>query len=105
MTQILFDLAYLDRFLALLGGSSPIPLLVGIWPLRSHQLAVRIHNEVPGIVVPDDVQERLRTAGADAPEVGLELARTLLAETREQAAGAYVVAPFRRPLGILDLLG
>ena len=49
-----------------LGGRSPIPLLVGVWPMPSHQLAVRIHNEVPGIVVPDPVQERLRAAGADA---------------------------------------
>jgi len=104
MTQILFDLSYLDRFLELYGGPSPIPLLVGIWPLRSHQLAQRIHNEVPGIVVPEEVQERLREAGAGAPEVGLALARELLAETRGKAAGAYVVAPFRQPLGILDLL-
>jgi homocysteine S-methyltransferase len=105
MTQILFDLAYLDRFLERLGGASPIPLLVGIWPLRSHRLAVRLHNEVPGIVVPEPVQERLLDAGAAAPEAGLALARELLAETREKAAGAYVVAPFRQPLGILDLLG
>ena len=104
MTQILYDLAYLDSFLAHFGGRSPIPLLVGIWPLRSHQLAVRVHNEVPGIIVPDRVQERLLDAGSDAAAVGLELARDLLAETRERAAGAYVVAPFKQPLGILDLL-
>ena len=103
MTQILFDFGYLDRFLDRLGGSSPIPLLIGIWPLRSHQLAVRVHNEVPGIVVPEPVQERLRAAGPDAPQVGLELARDLLAESRERAAGVYVVAPFRQPLGVLDL--
>src|SRR5512146_185327 len=105
MTQVLFDLEYLDRFVELLGGASPIPLLVGVWPLSSHALAVRIHNEVPGIVVPEPVQERLRAAGADAAEVGMELARELLAESRDRAAGAYVVAPFRRPLGVLDLLG
>ena len=104
MTQILFDLTYLDLLLDRLGGSSPIPLLVGIWPLRSHQLAQRIHNEVPGIVVPDSVQEELRQAGADAPEVGLRLARDLVAESREKAAGVYVVAPFRQPLGALDVL-
>ena len=104
MTQILFDLSYLDLLLDRLGGSSPIPLLVGIWPLRSHQLAQRIHNEVPGIVVPDSVQEELRQAGADAPEVGLRLARDLVAESREKAAGVYVVAPFRQPLGALDVL-
>jgi methionine synthase I (cobalamin-dependent)/5,10-methylenetetrahydrofolate reductase len=104
MTQVLFDLAYLDSFLAHYGGRPPIPLLVGVWPMPSHRLAVRIHNEVPGIVVPDPVQERLRVAGADAAEVGRELARELLAESREKAAGVYLVAPFRQPLRILDVL-
>ena len=103
MTQILFDLGYLDRFVTLLGGAWPIPVLVGVWPLASHALAVRVHNEVPGIVVPDPVQERLRAAGPGASEVGRELARELLEEAREKAAGAYVVAPFRQPLGVLDL--
>ena len=104
MTQVLFDLAYLDSFLAHFGGRSPIPLLVGIWPMPSHQLAVRVHNEVPGMLVPDPVQERLRTAGTDAAEEGRALARELIAESREKAAGIYLVAPFRRPLGILDVL-
>jgi homocysteine S-methyltransferase len=103
MTQILFDLGYLDRFVTLLGGAWPIPVLVGVWPLASHALAVRVHNEVPGIVVPEAVQERLRAAGPGASEVGRELARELLEEAREKAAGAYVVAPFRQPLGVLDL--
>ena len=34
MTQIVFDLGYLERFLDRIGGS-PIPLLVGVWPIRS----------------------------------------------------------------------
>ena len=104
MTQILFDLAYLDVFFAHFGGRSPIPLLVGVWPMPSLQLAVRVHNEVPGIVVPQPVQERLRAAGTDARVVGRELARELIAESREKAAGVYLVAPFRQPLGILDVL-
>jgi homocysteine S-methyltransferase len=104
MTQVLFDLRFLDAFLAHFGGRSPIPLLVGIWPLRSHQLAVRVHNEVPGMVVPDAVQKRLLDAGADAPAVGAALARELIAESREKAAGVYLVAPFRQPLGILEIL-
>ena len=104
MTQILFDLEYMDRFVELLGGEWPIPVLVGIFPVWSHQLALRLHNEVPGIVVPDRVLDALRDAGADAGEVGMELGRDLLEASRDRAQGAYVVAPFRRPLGVLDLL-
>ncbi len=103
MTQIVFDMAYLESFLDRIGGS-PIPLLVGVWPIRSLELAVRVHNETPGIVVPEHVQERYRAAGADAAGVGAELVRELVAQARELAAGVYVVAPFRRPLGVLDLL-
>ena len=59
MTQALFDLSHLHELLDRLGGSSPIPLLVGVWPLRSHGMALRLHNEVPGISVPSDVLRRL----------------------------------------------
>jgi homocysteine S-methyltransferase len=104
MTQILFDLEYMDRFVELLGGEWPIPVLVGIFPVWSHQLALRLHNEVPGIVVPDRVLDALRNAGPGAAEVGTQIGRELLEASRERAHGAYVVAPFRRPLGILDLL-
>ncbi len=103
MTQIVFDMSYLESFLERIGGS-PIPLLVGVWPIKSLELAVRVHNETPGIVVPEHVQERYRAAGANAGDVGAELVRELVAQARQLAAGIYVVAPFRRPLGVLDLL-
>jgi homocysteine S-methyltransferase len=104
MTQILFDLEYLNRFFELFGGPSPIPLLVGVWPIRSLELAVRVHNETPGIVVPEHVQERYRAAGPNAPQVGIDLVHELIEQIRDVAAGVYIVAPFRRPLGILDVL-
>jgi methionine synthase I (cobalamin-dependent)/5,10-methylenetetrahydrofolate reductase len=104
MTQILFDLEYLDRFLDRLGDESPIPMLIGIFPVWSHPLALRLHNEVPGIIVPDSVQDALRDAGPDGPQVGMEIARELVEASRDRAAGVYLVAPFRRPLGVLELL-
>jgi methionine synthase / methylenetetrahydrofolate reductase(NADPH) len=104
MTQILFDLDYMDRFVERLGGEWPIPVMVGIFPVWSHQLALRLHNEVPGIIVPDHILDALRDAGPNANEVGMEVGRRLLAESREKADGAYIVAPFRQPLGVLDVL-
>ena len=103
MTQVLFDLSYLESFLDRLGGTCPIPLLVGVFYVRSHQLALRLHNEVPGIVVPAHVQERLRDAGANAGETGLEIARELVDASREAAAGVYLIPPFRQPHAALDL--
>ena len=103
MTQVLFDLSYLESFLERLGGSCPIPLLVGVFYVRSYQLALRLHNEVPGIVVPEHVQDRLRDAGADAAATGLAIARELLEASRELAAGVYVIPPFRQPHAALDL--
>ena len=104
MTQVLFDLGYLDRFVERLGGTCPIPLLVGVFYVRSYQLALRLHNEVPGIVVPEHVQARLRDAGPNAGDVGLALAKELLEATRERAAGVYLIPPFRQPLAALDVL-
>lgn len=103
MTQALFDLSYLDRFEERLGGW-PIPLLVGIFYVRSHQLAVRLHNEVPGIVVPEPVQRRLEAAGSNAAAEGLAIARELYEGARETAAGVYLIPPFKQPEAALDVL-
>jgi methionine synthase / methylenetetrahydrofolate reductase (NADH) len=103
MTQALFDLTYLDRFEELVGGW-PVPLLLGIFYVRSYQLAVRLHNEVPGIVVPEEVQRRLEQAGANAGAEGLALARELYAQAREKVAGVYVIPPFKQPEAALDVL-
>jgi len=103
MTQALFEIELLDRFVERLGGEWPIPVLVGVWPLRSHAMALRLHNEVPGISVPDEVLGALGDAGPDAPSVGLELARELVEGSRSRAQGIYVIPPFKQPLGALDL--
>jgi methionine synthase I (cobalamin-dependent)/5,10-methylenetetrahydrofolate reductase len=104
MTQIVFDLAVLDRFAEVLGGAWPVPVLAGIFPLTSHRLALRLHNEVPGIIVPQQLQDALLAAGRDAAALGLEHAKELVAAARGRCAGVYVVAPYKRPSRVLDLL-
>ena len=104
MTQIVYDFEAYDAFLERLGGSWPIPVLAGILPLTSHRFALRLHNEVPGISVPRELQDALEAAGANAADVGFAHARRLVDESREKADGVYLVAPYRQPLRVLDLL-
>ncbi|MGH9679429.1 MAG: bifunctional homocysteine S-methyltransferase/methylenetetrahydrofolate reductase, partial [Candidatus Acidiferrales bacterium] len=53
MTQPIFDPDHWEQFLNRMGGKSPVPILVGLWPLSSYKQALRLHNEVPGIVIPE----------------------------------------------------
>jgi len=59
---------------------------------------------VPGITIPEAVQERLASAGADARTLGFELARQLAEDSRTRAAGVYVIPPFKEPDAALELL-
>jgi homocysteine S-methyltransferase len=104
MTQIVFDLEPFEAFRERLGGEWPIPVLVGIIPVTSYRFALRLHNEVPGIVVPEELQRALEEAGPGAAEVGFAHARELVASVRGRAAGVYVMAPYRQPLRVLDLI-
>ena len=103
ITQSLFDLAYLDELERRLGGW-PIPVLLGVFYVTSYPLALRLHNEVPGIVVPEAVRERFRAAGTDAAQVGFEIAQELIAEAQGRVAGVEVIPPFKAPLAALELL-
>jgi homocysteine S-methyltransferase len=108
MTQPVFDARLLERFLMEL-GEVPIPILVGILPLYSFRNAEFLHNEVPGMHVPEPVRERMRRAvGNEAGQrEGVAIAREALAGIRELngVAGAYLMPPFGRydlALQVLD---
>jgi methionine synthase / methylenetetrahydrofolate reductase(NADPH) len=107
MTQPIFDPEHWEAFLKRMGGKSPIPILVGLWPLSSYKQALRLHNEVPGIVIPEPLLKELESAGASARDVGFALGRRLLDWARgarsSGIAGAYLIPPFKRYEEILDL--
>ena len=94
-TQPVYDLGQLERFLERAGGS-PVPLLVGLLPLHSFRHAEFLHNEVPGITIPDEVRSRLREAGDRALRVGIEMAQRLVHDVRRRYAGAYLMPSFGR---------
>jgi homocysteine S-methyltransferase len=95
MTQPIYQVSDLTRFLDQLGGCN-IPILVGIMPLHSFKHAEYLHNEVPGIVIPDQIRRDMEKAGDQGAKVGMELAEELLAEVRHLCQGTYLVPSFGR---------
>jgi methionine synthase I (cobalamin-dependent)/5,10-methylenetetrahydrofolate reductase len=104
MTQPLFDPAHWCAFLKRLGGKPAIPVLIGVWPLNSYKQALRLNNEVPGIVIPEALLKSMGAAGASARDRGFEVAREMLAWARSEMAGAYLIPPFKRHEEILEVL-
>jgi homocysteine S-methyltransferase len=104
MSQVFFDWAAWDAFVELFGGELPIPTLIAVWPLRSSKMALRLHHEVPGILVPEDLLAAMEAAGGDAAEVGFERAVKMLREAPGRASGAYLIAPFKQPQAILPVI-
>lgn len=95
MTQPIYELAPLTRFLERV-GKPPIPLILGCIPLHSSRHAEYLHNEVPGITIPDAVRERMRKAGEHGHEEGLLLAQELLEEARDLIQGVYLMPSYGR---------
>jgi homocysteine S-methyltransferase len=103
MTQPIFDPEHWHAFLKKIGGASPVPVLVGLWPLTSYKQALRLNNEVPGIVIPEATLKELESAGSAARERGFVLARRMLDWARTEMPGAYLIPPFKRYEEVLEL--
>ena len=54
--------------------------------------------------MPDALQQALDEAGPEAATIGMAHARRLIDEARERCDGVYVVAPYRKPTSVLELL-
>jgi homocysteine S-methyltransferase len=105
MTQPVYDPAVLERFLQDVEPLG-IPVMVGLLPLASHRNAEFLHNEVPGMRIPDHIRERMRRAGTGTParKEGVAIAREMLAAVRHRVAGAYVMPPLERYEAALEVV-
>jgi methionine synthase / methylenetetrahydrofolate reductase (NADH) len=101
MTQPLYSIgqvqAMVDEARRRFGaGGFPVPVLLGILPLQSARHAEFLHNEVPGITIPDEARSAMAAAGDRGAEVGLELSLALLGAVRPLVAGTYLMPSFGR---------
>jgi homocysteine S-methyltransferase len=106
MTQPVFHPELLDRALAKCAHLK-VPVMVGVLPLLSYKNAEFLHNEVPGMQIPESIRERMKGAnpGADARKEGITIARELLFSVRDRIQGAYLMPPlgkYELALEVLD---
>jgi homocysteine S-methyltransferase len=101
-TQPVYDVGALERFFSR-PEARAIPMLIGLIPLRTLKQTLFFANEVPGIVVPDPILERMRRAHERGPEhekaEGLSIARELAAAIAGIARGVHIM-----PMGKYTLL-
>jgi homocysteine S-methyltransferase len=103
-TQPVYDAALLDEMLRLTEPLG-IPVLVGILPLVGERNAEFLHNEVPGIRLPETVRQRMRgKRGPEGVAEGLAVARELINAGRGRVGGWYLMPPFGRVEIALELI-
>jgi homocysteine S-methyltransferase len=103
-TQPVYDRRVLEELLACTAPLG-VPVLVGLLPLVSERNAEFLHNEVPGIVLPDEVRRRMRgKAGAEGVREGMTVARELVEAGRGKVGGWYLMPPFGKVELALELI-
>ena len=82
-----------------------IPILPGVMPLVSGRNAEYLHNEVPGISVPDTIRKRMNGLEKEAGvREGLAIAKEFIQATFEAAGGFYLIPPFGKYELALELI-
>jgi len=108
MTQPVYDIHLLENFLKRIPDVK-LAILVGILPLASARNAEFLHNEVPGMSIPEHIRKRMQEAGngeAGRAE-GTKIAQEALLDCRPMVQGAYIMPPFNRfdmALRVLEVL-
>lgn len=106
ITQPVFDPDALLRFLDKVQHYG-IPIIAGIWPLASLRNATFLKNEVPGVVIPDWVMDKMASVSSreDQLKMGIEIARQSIERIRDRVAGIQVSAPFGKVSVALEVIG
>jgi homocysteine S-methyltransferase len=99
LTQPVFDPAVAIKFLDHYNtdfGKIPIPLLMGVLPLNNPRHAAFLHNEVPGISIPDKTMERMKHSDGPTDQLGVKLTLEIIDEMRSRIQGVYIMPAFSR---------
>lgn len=92
-TQCIFDMERFERFMEMVrerGIDERVHILAGITPMKSWRAAKYIGNNVSGMIVPDELVERLKNA-EDPKREGIEIAIEQIKYIKENVKGVHGV--------------
>lgn len=93
MTQPVYDPTCIERLYHATKHLN-VPIFVGIMPLMSGRNAEFLHNEVPGIRIPDHIRQRIAGLDGEAGRrMGVEIAKELTDAAVEYFKGIYFMTP------------
>ena len=95
-TQSIYDMDRFERWMALVrakGLHERVHIIAGVMPLRSPKVALYMKNKVAGMIVPDAIIDRLRSA-KDPKEEGIQLCVEQIQHLRgiEGVRGVHIMA-------------
>ncbi|MEV2907936.1 bifunctional homocysteine S-methyltransferase/methylenetetrahydrofolate reductase [Paenibacillus larvae] len=94
MTQPVYDHALIERIHESTKHMD-VPIFLGIMPLASGRNAEYLHNEVPGIQLPDETRGRMAGLEGEAGRAaGTEMAKELIDTALQYFNGIYLMTPF-----------
>ena len=94
MTQPVFETALVEET-ARRTARFGVPVFVGVWPLLNGRQAKFLHNEVPGIKIPDQVMARMEgLEGMEGRKEGVSIAKEVTRAVLNHFPGIYFMTPF-----------
>jgi methionine synthase / methylenetetrahydrofolate reductase(NADPH) len=94
MTQPVFDQGLVQQMHARTKHLG-VPILTGVWPLLNSRQTEFLHQEVPGILIPDQIRTRMAaTEGPEGRRQGIEIAKDVVRAALDYFPGIYLITPF-----------
>ena len=94
MTQPVFETSLVEETVKRTAHFG-VPVFIGVWPLLNQRQARFLHNEVPGIKIPESVLHRMEgLEGIEGRKEGIAIAKEVTRAVLDNFPGIYFMTPF-----------
>ena len=100
LTQPFYSTKTLQNILNII-GEFPIPLIIGVLPLRSIKNAQFLQTHVPGININSEIMSLMESSKSPI-KTGMEISSNIVNQFKGKIAGMYYIPPFNNYKSILE---